>query len=70
MSVTPAPTSRLTADATRELNWEITARWAIPAILRSSASHEIDAKVAAADAYCVEHGYHAIAEINEEEEIC
>ena len=38
-------------------------------ILRSSASHEIDEKVAAADAYCTEHGYHAIAEINEEEEI-
>ena len=38
-------------------------------ILRSSASHEIDEKVAAADAYCTEHGYHAIAEINQEEEI-
>ena len=38
-------------------------------IFESSASHEIDEKVAAADAYCTEHGYHAIAEITEEEEI-
>ena len=37
-SVTPAPTSRLTPEATRALYWEITARWAIPAILRSSTS--------------------------------
>ena len=42
---------------------------ALPRDLEVERSHEIDAKVAAADAYCVEHGYHAIAEINEEEDI-